>query len=326
MHDFTVLVLSGASAASVAITLEMLQAAAVLSSQVKLPRPRWRILSAPGGPVMLGNGMQIESARLPQRVRADRSTWVLPGLAVTNAVDLAARLRQDDALRVVAAVRGHAGRGGAVAASCSAVFLLQAAGLLRDRTATTSWWLGPALQQLEPRCTVDTHSMLRADGPVTTAGAAFAQADLMLHLIGARIGAALADVVADVLLIERRDAQSPFVVPAMMTGGSDLVRRLTQQIERALPDPPSIGKLAASLSISTRTLARRLREATGQSPLALVQSVRLNRARMLLQDSRMTVEQVAANVGYGDATALRRLMRKATGAAPGRFRASTRRG
>ena len=34
----------------------------------------------------------------------------------------------------------------------------------------------------------------------------------------------------------------------------------------------------------------------------------------------MTVEQVAEAVGYGDATALRRLMKKTTGANPSRYR------
>ena len=63
-----------------------------------------------------------------------------------------------------------------------------------------------------------------------------------------------------------------------------------------------------------------MREATGRSTLALVQSVRLHRARMLIESSRMSVEQVAAEVGYEDATALRRLMRKTAGANPSRYR------
>ena len=57
-------------------------------------------------------------------------------------------------------------------------------------------------------------------------------------------------------------------------------------------------------------------------PLALVQGVRLNRARQLIESSRMTIAQVAESVGYEDATALRRLMRKAAGAAPSQFRAA----
>ncbi len=77
----------------------------------------------------------------------------------------------------------HVAAGGTVAASCSAVFLLQAAGLLRERRATTSWWLAQELRRLQPDCTVDADRMVVSDGPVTTAGAAFAQTDLMLHLL-----------------------------------------------------------------------------------------------------------------------------------------------
>ncbi|HEX5514923.1 MAG TPA: helix-turn-helix domain-containing protein, partial [Gammaproteobacteria bacterium] len=71
---------------------------------------------------------------------------------------------------------------------------------------------------------------------------------------------------------------------------------------------------------SERTLARHVRKATGKSTLALVQSVKLRRARALLETSRMTIEQVAEAVGYQDSTALRRLMKKVTGANPSRYR------
>lgn len=72
--------------------------------------------------------------------------------------------------------------------------------------------------------------------------------------------------------------------------------------------------------MSERTLARHVKRATGKSTLALLQSVRQRRARALLESSRLTVEQVAAAVGYQDATALRRLMRRVAGANPSRFR------
>ena len=72
--------------------------------------------------------------------------------------------------------------------------------------------------------------------------------------------------------------------------------------------------------MSSRTLSRRIKESTGRSVSALLQSVRINRARMLLETSKMSVEQVAEQVGYADTTALRRLMRKVTQATPRQFR------
>ncbi|WP_019703546.1 GlxA family transcriptional regulator [Paracidovorax oryzae] len=320
MHDFTLLVLPGAYAASVALTQDMLQAAAALAPRCKLPPPRWRVVSPGGGAVQLSGGLGIATVRMPVRAPADPSTWVVPGLGVDSPADVAARLSGTAAHQAAVRLARHVAAGGTVAASCSAVFLLQAAGLLRERRATTSWWLAPELRRLQPDCMVDADRMVVSDGPVTTAGAAFAQTDLMLHLLRVRFSAALADAVGKVLLIDGRQAQSRFMVPAMLAGGNELIGRLTALIESALPHPPSVGELAEAFAMSPRTLARHVRAATGQSPLALVQAVRLNRARLLIENSRMPVDQVAQEVGYIDATALRRLMLRGAGANPSAFR------
>lgn len=96
--------------------------------------------------------------------------------------------------------------------------------------------------------------------------------------------------------------------------------RLAARVESTLPDAPAVSELAREFCMSQRTLARHVKKATGKSTQALVQSVRLRRARALLESSRMTVEQVASAVGYQEATALRRLMKKIAGANPSRYR------
>lgn len=322
MFDFTVLLLPNAFGSGVAITLDILNAAAALAPLLRLPPPKWRVMSPDGGCVPLSSGMQCDAAVMPRRARADLSVWIVPGLGMDSPSAVAGRLASDDARCAIDSLRRHVARGGAVAASCSAVFLLQAAGLLRGRRVTTSWWLAPELRRIEPQCVVDADRMVCTDGPVSTGGAALAQADLMLHLLRARFGTALADAVGKVLLLDARQAQAPFVVPMMMSNGNELVRRLTQCIESSLPNPLSVAALAEVFAMSQRTLARHVRAATGQSALALVQSVRLNRARMLIETSRMSIAQIAHHVGYDDATALRRLMRKTAGATPSKFRSS----
>lgn len=322
MTDFTILVLPGAYATSVAATLDILRTASLLAPRTKLARPTWRVLSPSGGSVSLSSGMSVATDALPKRRRADASTWVVPGLGLDDAVAVETRMANDDALQAIKAVATHVAGGGEVAASCSAVFLLQRASLLPGRRVTTSWWLAPELRRLEPRCVVDADRMVCADGPVHTAGAAFAQTDLMLHLLRIRFGVALADAVSRVLLIDGRQAQANFVMPTMMSNGNELVGRLVKRIEAGLPTPPSVEKLAGELAMSPRTLSRYVRNATGRSTMALVQSVRLNRARMLIESSRMSIESVAEQVGYSDATALRRLMRKAAGSNPSRYRSS----
>ncbi|HEY3049000.1 MAG TPA: helix-turn-helix domain-containing protein, partial [Polaromonas sp.] len=321
MNDFTILVLSGAYSSSVALTLDILSAAASVAARTGLASPRWRVY-ATDTRARLSHGLSIETKALPKTARADGSTWVVPGLGLDNALVLSDRLTQPDAQQAIQALRTQVRAGGTVAASCSAVFLLQAADLLAGKKVTTSWWLAPALQRLEPRCQVDADRMVITDGSVVTAGAALAQTDLMLHLLRSQFGPALADAVARVLLIDGRQAQAPFIVPSMLASGNELIAKLTARIEAALPNLPSVAELATEFCVSERTLARHVQAATGRSTLALVQSIRLGKARMLLETSRLTVDQVAERVGYGDATALRRLMRKVVGATPRQFRPS----
>ncbi len=336
MHDFTVLVASGAYASSVALTLDILTAAARMAARVGVSAPTWQVRSLSNEPIMLSNGLSITARPLARRpisrskskqvtkTKSDRSVWIVPGLATDSLGSVQARLSQPDMLLAVSALQRHAQAGGTVAASCSAVFLLQAAGLLRHRRVTTTWWLAAHLQRLEPQCVVDANSLVINDGTLWTAGAALAQTDLMLQLLRARCGAALAEAVSRVLLIDAREAQSPFIVPAMLANGDQFIVQLSQTIEAALPHTMSVADLARQLCVSERTLARRVQAAVGRSPSALIQFVRLKRARMLLETSRMSVTQVAEQVGYRDATALRRLMRKVHGATPRQFRSSIR--
>lgn len=320
MHDFTVLVVPGMFASGAAVTLDLLASAAALAPRVGVAPPRWRVKSPAGGAVTLGNGMAVETAPLASRPRADRSAWIVPGLSTESPRAIRARLEDAGTRHAVAALRTQWAAGGTVAASCSAVFLLQAAGVLAGRRVTTSWWLAPHLRQLEPGCEVAAERLVCADGPVITAGAAFAQADLMLHLLKARFGLPLAELVQRVLVLDARQAQAAYAVPALLSAGDALIARVTQRIEAALPRPPSVAALAREFAMSERTLARHVRAATGLAPLALVQSVRLQRARALIEGSKLSIAEVAARVGYEDATALRRMMRRWAGANPSAFR------
>ena len=322
MYDFTVIVLEGAYATGVAVTRDLLAAAEALARRSRSPVPRWRLCSLAGGPVQLAGGLSVDTAKLPLGSRTDRSTWVVPGLAATTPAAVAERVARDDAGQISSGLRRHVQRGGKVAVSCSAVFLLQAAQLLDARRVTTTWWLARYLQALSPRCRVDVDRMICVDGALTTAGAAFAQADLVLHLLRERFGTALASEVSRMTLVDARQAQGPYVDVGRMAGGNALVEQIVARVEALLPEAPSVAILAREFCLSERTLTRHVRRATGKSTLALIQAVRLRRARSLLEASRWSVERVAEAVGYQGSSTLRRLMKRATGSTPRAYRHS----
>lgn len=320
MKDFEILVIDGAYPSSVAMSRDILDAAAHLAPGLGMPAPTWGLYSLRGGRIALRDGFSVDTRALPPRRRSTKSVCVVPGLGA-DPVKIVERMDEPDGRAIARRLIAHVGGGGEVAASCSAVFVLHAAGLLAHRRATTTWWLGPVLARMEPTCTVQADRMICADGPIITAGAAFAHADLLLHMLRSRFGPRLSEAVASRLLLEHRHAQSAFIIPEVLAGGHALVSQLSARLEASLPHVPSITQLAQDLCVSERTLARHIRQATGKSPLGFVQGIRMQRARTLLHNTRMPIEQVAAQVGYQDATALRKLLRKLIGATPGKLRA-----
>jgi transcriptional regulator GlxA family with amidase domain len=322
MKDFEILVVEGSNPSGVAMTRDILEAARLFAARSGQAAPTWSFHSPEGGPVRLQGGMSIDTRPLP-RTRASQAAVVLvPGIWVEDARQLRARIELEDCRQVIRYIRRRAGSGAWVAASCSAVFLLQAAGLIDGRQSTTTWWLAPELARLAPLSHVEGNRILCVDGPVITAGAAFAQSDVMLYLLRHRFGPQMVDGVSRVLLLHERAESAQFVVPSMLASGDALVSKLTRRVEAALPEIPSVADLAKELCVSERTLSRHVRHATGMGTNAMIQSIRVHRARLLLRSSRMTVEQVALAVGYRDSTALRRLMHKAVGTSPGRVRAT----
>ncbi|WP_338845084.1 helix-turn-helix domain-containing protein [Massilia sp. W12] len=320
MYDFTLILLEGQLASNVALVRDMLYTAGEAAPMLGLAAPRWRICSLQGGILSLQGGFAVQTQALPQDP-APHELWIVPGLALRDRKQVMRRQQDPDFCTLAARLRQHGAAGGKLAVGCSAVFLLQQAGMLDGRSVTTTWWLAPLLQKMAPACRVDADRILCEDGPLLTSGAAFALIDLMLHLLRAYGGNELAQMVSRLLLLDARSArQAAFIVPEMMSGGDTLIANLSKEIETALPDVPGVSQLAQKFCMSERTLARRVRKATGKSTIALIQSIRLRRARALLENSRMSVEQVAAAVGYQDATALRKMMRKVSGAKPSQAR------
>ncbi|WP_428842288.1 GlxA family transcriptional regulator [Pseudomonas palleroniana] len=319
MHDFIVVVPPGAFASSVTLTLDILSTAAKLAPRLGLPAPRWMVCSTAGGRVSLGAGLSLLTQRLV--LPSDgRACWILPGLDVDDPVALKSSLLQPEMAPILTALSQHVAAGGTVAASCSAVFLLHAAGLTDGKTLTTTWWLAATLRQrVAGRCNVDPDRMVIEDAPLVTAGAALGHTDLLMHLIGQRFGPELVAAVAKALLLNQRQLQSPFMVPALMAQG-ELVAELIAHIEASLPTPMSVDALAQTMRMSTRTLSRQVSKATGRGPLHLIRTVQLNRARALLESSRCSVESVAGQVGFSDPTALRRLLKKYLNATPRQLR------
>jgi transcriptional regulator GlxA family with amidase domain len=83
----------------------------------------------------------------------------------------------------------------------------------------------------------------------------------------------------------------------------------------------TIQELAKAMSVNERSLSRRFAAAIRKSPLAYLQSSRLEAARGLLEAGNSSIQVIALEVSYSDASSFTRLFRKHFGLSPGSYRA-----
>jgi transcriptional regulator GlxA family with amidase domain len=81
-----------------------------------------------------------------------------------------------------------------------------------------------------------------------------------------------------------------------------------------------VAEAARVSGLPKRTFDRRFKAATGYSPLAYVQALRIEEAKHMLETGSLSVEAIGREVGYEDAASFRRLFRRLAGISPGDYR------
>ncbi|RDJ20355.1 GlxA family transcriptional regulator [Bosea caraganae] len=205
---------------------------------------------------------------------------------------------------------------------CAGAFLLGETGLLAGREATTHWAFAEALAQRFPAIRVDTGRMVIDDGDIITAGGILAWTDLGLTLVERLLGPSVMLETARFLLIDPPGrTQLPYShFVQKLDHGDAAILRVQHWLQATLGKDHGVPALAARAGLEERTFLRRFRKATGLRPTEYAQQVRIAKAREALELSRRPVAQIAWEVGYGDASAFRKLFQRVTGLAPADYR------
>ena len=211
-----------------------------------------------------------------------------------------------------AVLRKWSGRGALTAAACVGTFVLAEAALLDGEEATTTWWLAPLFRQRYPRVRLDEARLIVQSNAMVTAGAALGHLDLALTLIR-RASPELASLTAKYLVADTRTSQALYTIPAHLAYADPLVRKFERWARERLAEGFSLDQAAAALATSKRTLARRMQSVLGKSPLEYFQDLRIERAVHLLETSKASVDQIAAEIGYAEGATLRVLLRRRLG-------------
>jgi len=206
---------------------------------------------------------------------------------------------------------------------CTGAFLLAAAGLLDGRRVTTHWASAAELAASYPAVHVDPEPIFLRDGPVWTSAGVTAGMDLALALVEEDLDRDAALQIARhlVLFLRRPGNQSQF---SATLAAQQPAREPLREVQRFVVDNPaadlSVEALAARAHMSPRHFARAFAAETGVTPGRYVEQVRLEAARLRLEDTATPVAAIAETCGFGTPETMRRTFLRALQVGPAEYR------
>jgi len=212
--------------------------------------------------------------------------------------------------------------GAVICSICAGAFWLGYAGLLNGRPVTTHWMLAEDVQQTFPEARVHAQHILIDDNDIVTAGGLMAWVDLGLFVVARELGADITSLTARHLLVDPsgREQRNYRSFRPLLTHGDAAILRIQHGLENSYAETLSVRMLAEQAGLSQRTFMRRFKAATGMTPNRYLQDLRIEKARGLLERTRLPVSEIAWQIGYHDVSAFSRTFREKTGLTAGRYR------
>lgn len=275
---------------------------------------RWRLLAEQPGLVAASSGLSLSVPEGLVNLSGVDTLLVAGGAGVLEACNAAALL---DWLRQMA------GRVRRVGSICTGALLLADAGLLAGKRAATHWNWCQRLAARHPDIRVERDAIFICDGGVWSSAGVTAGMDMALAMIEADHGADLALRTARelVMFVKRPGGQAQFSVElAAQRTADDAIRQVQDWVIGHLDQDASLSILAERAGMSPRNFSRVFRQATGDSPAQWVETIRLERARRLLEGSGLPVELIASRCGLASGDVLRRLFMRRLGVSPSTYR------
>lgn len=273
------------------------------------PRYRTSLVSLDGGQHRTSSGLEMATTRASAVRSLD--TLVVPG-TFTSPEQLTTPRFRKQARRLAK----HASR---VVSICNGAFTLGAIGVLRSKRATTHWSDCAKLARDNPEVTVDPDRIFVQDGHVFTSGGATAGTDLALALVARDLGVKTARAVAKwlVVFLQRPGGQSQFAAAATMPVCE--FKPVDNALALIHENPAAdhrVGVLAKRVGVSPRHFTRLFRAHAETTLARYVESVRIQRAALLLESTNLGHSTIADRCGYSSAELLRQAFRRARNITP----------
>lgn len=218
-------------------------------------------------------------------------------------------------------IRHHYDQGAHVASICTGAFLLAETGLLDGKSATLHWGFADTFRKRYPQVELRQDRMFIDHGRLYCSAGVSAGLDLSLYLVEKFCGQQAAVESAKTMVLDMgRMLQSPYEhLSFPKDHGDRLVVKAQEWIEQHQSDPIDYERLAQELRMSRRSLERRFKKSVGVTPLGYLQTLRVERAKQLLEEGTRTFSEITYHVGYEDIPFFRKVFVRLTGLRPNEY-------
>ena len=213
-----------------------------------------------------------------------------------------------------------------VAAPCTGAFVLAEAGVLNGRSVTTHWHFARDLQARYPEVKVEEDRIYITDGNVWTSAGMTAGIDLALAMVENDHGRETARSVARKLVVYHRRAggQSQFSAMLELEPKSDRIQNALHYAKQNLRNTLSVEELADVARLSPRQFSRAFRTETRQSPAKAIENLRVEAARLMMEEGSHSMDAIAQETGFADRERMRRAFLRTLGQPPQAIRRNSK--
>ena len=213
-------------------------------------------------------------------------------------------------------------KGAEVASLCVGSFLLAETGLLNDRECSTHWYSSNEFRMRFPGILLVDEKVITDQNGLYTSGGATSYWNLLLYLIEKYTDKEIAIRTSKYFEIERnRDNQSMFTIfEGSKLHDDDAIRIAQTHIENCFREKLAVENLADLVHVSRRTFQRRFRKATHFTVRGYIQRIRIEAAKKLLEENRLSISEIMYQSGYSDAKSFRYVFNKVSGVTPLTYR------
>jgi transcriptional regulator GlxA family with amidase domain len=276
----------GFSLFSVAAALDVLRHANRFAAK---PHYRWSFLCEQGNAVADGNGIELTANSDFEHTPASDIAFVVAGFD-------ASQIQQP----CIGAWLVRQARGGSrIGGISNGAFVLAAAGLLNQYSATTHWedfesfcLLYPEVHARYQRFVMDRNRLSCAGGSATL--------DLFIELARQDLGNEIALKISRQMLLQEQSVVVPGSTnPRTATRyHSPPVQRALTMIEAGVGQSITVNELASRIGISRRELLRLFRRELNNTPSRILAARRLDRSRSLILNTNLPMATIAESVGF----------------------------